>query len=152
MNKLLKILCFMFVLFLVGCSKERYIVCKVNVNNDIQDYNMTGTYKIYYNNSYVTKIEKEEVYTSSDLDIIEYFNEAKNLEYYNLNDLYSGYIYTIKKDNESVKLNITVDMNLVDIKKMIKDKYLDKDYVISNKLTTSGIVKIYESRGAICDI
>ena len=43
-------------------------------------------------------------------------------------------------------------MELVDIKKMVKDKKIDKDYVISNKLTTSGIVKIYESKGAICDI
>ena len=43
-------------------------------------------------------------------------------------------------------------MSLVDVKQMIKNGYLDKNYVINNKLTTSGIVKIYESKGAICDI
>jgi len=43
-------------------------------------------------------------------------------------------------------------MNLVDIKKMIKNKYIDRDYINSNKLTTGGIKNIYKEKGAICDI
>jgi len=147
-----KIICFIFVLFLVGCSKEKYITCNIDVDNNIQNYNLTGVYKIYYNNNYVTKIEKQEKYISGDEIVIDYFDEYINLEYYNLNDLYGGFEYEVEKNSESVTLNSTIDMNIVDVKKMLEDKYIDKDYTISNKLTTSGIVKIYESKGAICDI
>ena len=35
---------------------------------------------------------------------------------------------------------------------MEQDKKIDKDYVVGNRLTTSGIVRVYESKGAICDI
>ena len=55
-------------------------------------------------------------------------------------------------DEKSVDIDADIDMSLVNIKKMIKDDYLDKNYAINNKLTTSGIVKIYESKGAICNI
>lgn len=152
MSRISKIFSLLFIILLVGCSKEEYITCNIEVDNDTQNYEMTGTYKIYYDNSYVTKIEKSEKYISSDKAMIDYFEEANNLDYYNLNDLYGGVIYTVKNNESNVEVDVTIDMNNVDIKQMVKNKELDKDYVISNKLTTSGIVKIYESKGAICDI
>ena len=139
-------------MFLVGCSKNNYITCNIEVENKIENYNMNGIYKIYYKNNFVTNIEKQETYISPDQGVIEYFNEVKNLEYYNLNDLYNGFSYEIINEENSVGINVTIDLELVDIKQMLKDKKIDKDYVVSNKLTTSGIVKIYESKGAICDI
>lgn len=151
-SKFLKLFSLLFILLLVGCRKEEYITCNIEVNNNIQNYEMNGIYKIYYNGNYVEKIEKKEKYISSDISMINYFDEVNNLDYYNLNDLYGGVIYTIKNNKNDVEVDVTIDMDNVDIKKMVKNKYLDKDYVISNKLTTSGIVKIYESRGAICDI
>lgn len=147
-----KIIIFIFILFLVGCSKNNYITCNIEVENKIENYNMNGIYKIYYKNNFVTNIEKQETYISPDEDVIEYFNEVNNLEYYNLNDLYNGFSYEIIDEENSVGINVTIDLELVDIKQMVKDKKIDKDYVVSNKLTTSGIVKIYESKGAICDI
>lgn len=141
-----------FVLFLVGCSKQEYRTCNVDVENNINNYNMTGTYKIYYEDNYVTKIEKQEKYVSNDEYIVNYFDEYKNLEYYNLNDLYGGHTYKVTKQENSVDISATIDMSLVDIEKMVKDQKIDKNYVISNRLTTSGLVKIYESKGAICDI
>lgn len=146
-----KIISLVFILFLVGCSKEDYITCNVEVDNNIQNYNMEGTYKIYYKDNYVTKIEKKENYISPDESVIDYFAEAKNLEYYNLNDLYGGYTYTIKRNKKSINLDADIDMSLVDVKEMVKDKYLDNDYVISNKLTLSGAKYFYKSKGAICD-
>lgn len=136
----------------MGCSKKDYITCNVQIDNDIQNYTMTGIYKIYYDNNYVTKIEKEEKYISQDKTMVDYFNESKSLEYYNLNDLYNGFEYKIDSNDTSVSIGVNIDLSLVDIKKMVKNNYLDKNYVINNKLTTSGIVKIYESKGAICDI
>lgn len=147
-----KIVSLLFILFLVGCSKKDYITCNIEINNNTDNYTMTGIYKIYYKSNYVINIEKKENYISSDESMIDYFYESKNLEYYNLDDLYNGYTYKIDKDESSIDINVTIDMNSVDINEMVKDQKIDKDYVISNKLTTSGIVKIYESKGAICDI
>ena len=147
-----KIILFIFTLFLVGCSKNEYITCNIDVDNKIENYNMNGVYKIYYKDNFVTSIEKKETYISSDEDMIKYFNEVNNLEYYNLNDLYGGVSYEINSNETSVKLNVNINLELLDIKKMVKDNEIDKDYVISNKLTKSGIVKFYESKGAICDI
>ena len=146
-----KIISLIFILFLVGCSND-YITCNIEVNNNIQDYNMIGEYKIHYKGNYVTKIKEQEKYISSNKNTLNYFEESKKLDYYNLNDLYGGYTYTISNSDGSINFSSIIDMELVDIKKMVKDKKIDKDYVISNKLTTSGIVKIYESKGAICDI
>ena len=49
-------------------------------------------------------------------------------------------------------MNATIDMSVADIKKMVKNNYIDRDYVSLNKLTTGGIKLIYESKGATCDI
>ena len=51
-----------------------------------------------------------------------------------------------------MSITTTIDLKLVDLEKMVKDKKIDKDYIVSGRLTTSGIVRIYESKGAICDI
>ena len=146
-----KIIGLILVFFLVGCS-NKYISCDIEVENNVQNYNMTGSYKIYYKDNYVTKIEKNEKYISNDKDVISFFEESKNLEYSNLNDLYKGYKYSIKSYETSVFVDVLIDMELVNLKQMVKDKQIDKDYVINGKLTTSGIVRFYESKGAICDI
>lgn len=147
-----KIILTIFVLFLVGCSKNEYITCNIDINNKIENYNMNGVYKIYYKDNFVTSIEKKETYISSDETMINYFNEVNNLEYYNLNNLYGGVSYEISSNETSVNLDVNINLELLDIKKMVKDNKIDKDYVISNKLTKSGMVKFYESKGAICDI
>lgn len=152
MKNIFKIFSLIFILFLVGCKKEEIIICNIEVNNDVQNYNMVGTYKIYHNDNYVTNIEKEEKYKSDNIDMIDYFYESKKLEYSNLNDIYGGITYEVSNTDNSVDLNIVIDTKNLDIKKMVKNNYIDKDYVISNKLTTSGLIKIYESKGAICNI
>ncbi|MBQ9072348.1 MAG: hypothetical protein IJY25_04255 [Bacilli bacterium] len=152
MNKTFKVFILLFVLFITGCGKDKYITCKSEITNKENNYTLTATYKIYYKDAYVTKIEKEEIYKSSSEDIIEYFDEYKNLEYDNLNDLYGGYSYTIDSNKDFIKLNAVIDINNVDVKQMIKNGYLDKDYTISNKLTTSGAKYFYKEKGATCDI
>ena len=146
-----KIIGLLLIFFLAGCG-NKYISRDIEVENNIQNYNMTGSYKIYYKDNYVTKIEKSEKYISNDENVISFFEESKNLEYGNLNDLYKGYTYNIKGYETSVFVDVLIDMELVNLKQMVKDKQIDKDYVINGKLTTSGIVRFYESKGAICDI
>lgn len=147
-----KIIVLIFTLFLVGCSKEEMFTCNIEVENNLQNYTMKGIYTIHYKDNYVTRIEKKERYISSDEEIINYLKESKELEYYNLNDLYGGYIYDIKSSETGVAIISNIDLSLVDLKKMEQDKKIDKDYVVSNRLTKSGIVRFYESKGAICDI
>lgn len=147
-----KIICFIFVIFLVGCGKKEYVTCDININNEIDNYNMSGRYIIYYDGNYVTEIKKEENYISSDEAVIEFFDESKNLEYYNLNDIYGGVTYSIKRNDNSINLTATIDMKQVDIKRMINNDYINSDYVVSNKLSLTGAKNIYESKGAKCDI
>lgn len=147
MKKLISII---LILILCGCSKEKYFVCTSKITNNIQEYELFGTYKIYYENTFVTKIEEEEIYISKNKETLNYFYEYKNLDYNNLNNLYGGISHILEKENTKVKFNSVLDFSIIDIEKMLKNKYLSRDYVVSSKLTTSGSKYIYESRGAIC--
>ena len=128
------------------------ITCNIEVDNDLQNYTIKGIYTIHYKDNFVTRIEKKEQYISPNREIINYLNESKSLEYYNLNDLYGGYTYDINHNETTVAITSNIDLSLVDLKKMEQDKKIDKDYVVGNRLTKSGIVRVYESKGAICDI
>lgn len=152
MKRLVIILLFINIFLLTGCTKDEYFVCEINLDNEIQEYHLDATYKVYYKKSFVTKIEKEEIYISSNKDTLNYFNEYKNLEYLNLNNLYGGVIHTVNLKQDKVSVNAIIDMSLTNIKQMVKDKYIDNNYVTSNKLTTGGIKNIYKEKGAICDI
>ena len=138
------------VIMLCGCSKDEYITCDINVRNNVDDYELVGTYKIYYKDNYVTKIEKDEKYTSINQDEINLLYESKNLEYYSLNDKYGGYTYNIKKEDNEVNINTYIDLENINIKKMVKDNYIDSDYVSLKGLKLGGIKYFYRDRGAIC--
>lgn len=147
-----RIVLLLIVVLLTGCSKDKYFTCEIDLNNEQMEYHLNATYKVYYKNSYVTKIEKNEIYETDNEDTYNYFNEAKNLEYINLNNLYGGITHTISLEENKVILDATYDMSIVDIKKMLKNKYIDRYYVIGNNLTVGGIKNIYKEKGAICDI
>lgn len=147
-----RIVLLLIVVLLTGCSKDEYFTCEIDLNNEQMEYHLNATYKVYYKNSYVTKIEKNEIYETYNEDTYNYFNEAKNLEYINLNNLYGGITHTISLEENKVILDATYDMSIVDIKKMLKNKYIDRYYVIGNNLTVGGIKNIYKEKGAICDI
>lgn len=143
---------FILLVLVTGCNKEKYMTCTIDIKNSEQNYNLQATYKIFYKDNYVTKINKNEIYNSGDEDIIDYFEEYKNLDYKNKNDLYGGFEYHIDSDNESLELNVIIDLNNVNIDKMINDDILDKDYTINNRLTITGIKYFYSAKGANCDI
>ena len=152
MRKIVKILiCIISLVVLSGCGKDKYYTCKININNDVQNYSLKGIYKIYYDGNYVTKIEKSEKYISSEIDVLNYFKEAKELYYNNLKDIYGGYEYKIDIKDEDLSLIINIDLSKLNIKDMVYDGYINEYYVVSNKLTTSGVKELYKSKGAICD-
>lgn len=149
--KVLKVLSILLVFLLVGCSKEKNFVCTINVDNKLQNYNITGSYKIYYKDNFVIRIEKKEKYLSNDESMLKFFEESKDLEYSNLSDRYSGVVYDIKSKNNLITIDATIDLKKFNISQMKKDGNIDKDYVVSNKLTVNGIKHIYEEKGAICN-
>jgi len=151
MGKVIKLFVLVFILFITGCT-DKYITCKIEIYNKDNNYTFIANYKVYYKESYVTKIEKEEIYKSTDVKMIEYFDEYKTLEYDNLNTLYKGYTFNIEKASDTVTIYTVVDMSLVDVKKMVKDNYLNEDYAIGKNLTTSGLKYFYKSKGIKCDI
>lgn len=140
-----------FVMVLSGCKKEEYFTCKIDLYNDIEEYELNAVYKVYHDGSFVTKVEKKETYISSNEETIDYFYEYKNLEYQSLESLYGGVVYNIDLKKGKVIMNSTIDMTITNIKKMVKNKFIDRDYVVSNKFTVSGIKKRYQEKGAICD-
>lgn len=144
-----KIILLIFIFLLCGC-KDKYITCNININNDVLNYKLDGEYKIYYKKSYVIKIEKIEKYSSSDIDVIKYLEESKNIELDNLNQLYGGYSYKIDRNKLNLDLKTDINIKNVDIEKMLKNDYINKYYVNNEKLTLGGIKLFYESKGAKC--
>lgn len=148
MKKIIVVL--LITILLCGC-KNKYITCNINITNDTMEYTLNGEYKIYYKNSYVKKISKYEEYKTSNRDTLNYLKVGKDLELNSLNDKYSGYTYEVVSDKKSVKINIEINLEDVDVKQMVKDYYLDEYYVNNDKLTLGGTRLFYESKGAICE-
>lgn len=150
--KPLKIM-FLLVVFICmsGCGNEKYFVCTIDLDNSNENYSLNATYKVYYDGNYVTKIEKNDYYSSNDLTVLDYFKEYKTLEYDNLNSLYGGFDYSVDLNENDLIFNTTINLEDVDIKKMLSNGDINSDYVVSNKLTTSGIKYLYKAKGAICE-
>lgn len=150
--KPLKIM-FLLVVFICmsGCGNEKYFVCTIDLDNSNENYSLNATYKVYYDGNYVTKIEKNDYYSSNDLTVLDYFKEYKTLEYDNLNGLYGGFDYSVDLNENDLIFNTTINLEDVDIKKMLSNGDINSDYVVSNKLTTSGIKYLYKAKGAICE-
>ncbi len=152
MIKKISLIILIFMFLITGCGKEKYFVCTIDLENKEQNYTQNSIYKIYYKNSYVTKIEKEELYKSTDEYILNYFNEYKNLEYSNFKDIYGGYDFNISYKDDQIKIKSFINMENVDIKKMILNGYINEDYIVNNNLTTGGIQYYYKEKGAVCHI
>ena len=141
---------FVLLLLVVGCKKDQYMICDISLNNETQNYELTAQYKVYYKKNYVTKIEKHEIYKSSDKKVVNYFNELNSLQYYDLSDKYKGVIYDIKAIEQGVEINSSINLKKFDIKRYVKDGRIYNKYVKGKKLLLSGLKKIYEAKGAIC--
>lgn len=147
-----KIILFLFIaLMLIGCKKDKYIECKIDINNPDQGYTLNGVYKIYHKKNFVTRIEKSETYISNDKERLKFLKESNKLIYYNLSDRYGGVIYNIKEEDSKLVINSSIDLKDFDLNTMARDGKIEKDYVISGKLALGGITRYYESKGAVCE-
>ena len=87
---------FILLTCLTGCNKDKYFTCKIDLYNELQEYKLDSIYKVYYEDSYVIKIEKKEIYMSELEDTLKYLNQYKILEYENINNLYGKVEYSVK--------------------------------------------------------
>lgn len=139
------------IVFLTGCSKEKYVTCTNNVVNTNENYVLNSTIKLYHKNDKVTKIIVNEDYMSSDKNVLKYLKDYKNLYYENENDLYGGYTFEIKEKENHIILDMNINLNNLNIKKMVNDGKLDKYYTKQNTLTLTGAKYYYSSKGAVCE-
>jgi len=128
------------------------MTCKSNIKNESQNYEASIIYKVYYKNNTVVKTIINETYTSQDKDMLDYFEQSLKITYDNFNILYKGYSYSYKIKENSITFNTTIDYNELDLKSMIKDSKISKDYVRENNtLSISGAKNMYEDKGASCE-
>lgn len=144
-----KILLLLVLIILTGCS-DKYITCSSNTSNEDMKYSYNANYKVYYKGKYVTKIIKEEIYTTELTSTYNYFKNYKKLEYKHLSDVYGGYDYKIDLNRGEIKIKATIDVKELDVEKMIKNDMIDKYYTSKNRIYLSGLKKHYEEKNIIC--
>lgn len=148
-----KVFILLSLFLLVGCTnKIKEGNCKINLKNSDENYTLKANYKIYYDkNEYVTKIEESATYKSDDESVLDFYYKAKSMEYQNLYN-YGGIEYSVELIDNKVKIISTREVKDMNVKNMIKDKLIDRDYTSANRLTLYGMKDYYEAKGAVCDI
>ena len=148
-----KVFILLSLFLLVGCTnKIKEGNCKINLKNSDENYTLKANYKIYYDkNEYVTKIEESATYKSDDESVLDFYYKAKSMEYQNLYN-YGGIEYSVELIDNKVKIISTREVKDMNVKKLIKDKLIDRDYTSANRLTLYGMKDYYEAKGAVCDI
>lgn len=122
------------------------------LSTDVSTYEVEATYNIFYRSSVVEKVETVEVVTSDDTDILDQFEDTLNSQYRAMKRTYGGYEFDVTNDGYQVESRVTIDYNQVDMDQLLEDSEDLKDYVNSNnRLTVSGITKLYQGMGAVCD-
>lgn len=139
---------------LVGCSsKEEKVVktCTLNSDQSANGYTLSATYKIYATNNVVTSVETEEIVTSDNEQIRDYFESKLKTSYETANKTYGGYAYNIKTKGNKVSSKVTIDYTKMNLKKFMESNTAMKAYVNKdNKITLEGAKNIYENLGATC--
>lgn len=146
---------FSFIFLIAGCTnndKEVVRKCTLTSDQSASGYKLNSTYEIHAKGNTVNSVVTEEVVTSSNTEILTYFENQLNTTYNTANETYGGYTIDIKKDSDKLTSKVTIDYTKLDMAKFVKDNSGMKAYVnSSNKLTLDGATKIYESLGATCE-
>lgn len=161
MKKIAKILVvFVGVIFLAGCdtndlfgsiNNKSITKCTLDSDQSANGYKLNSEYNIYATGNVVTSVKTTEVVTSDKEEILKYFQNTLNTQYEAANKSYGGYSFDIKKSDNKITSNVTIDYNKMNLKKFVQDNASMKSYINKdNKITLSGAKKLYESLGATC--
>ncbi len=145
-----KIVLLVILIILTGCSKD-YVTCKIDIENSSMEYKFHAEYKIYHDGKYVTKVVKNERYTTDNKETHNYLKESKELEYSMLKSTYGGYNYDVDITRTGVKIKTTIDVKKLDVEKLVSDKLINKYYTSKERILLSGLKKHYESKSAVCN-
>ncbi len=152
--KYVKILSLVFVVaLLAGCGNEKEFTttCTLTSNDVVNNYKLDTEYKIYGKGKVANKVVTIETVTSDDEDILDYFEDTLKETYDSVNEIYGGYTNTIKKEDNKIISETTIDYNKMDLKKYVEDNSIIKSYVNSNnEMLAEGLQTLYESLGATC--
>ena len=157
MKKYVKILILVVVLLLVSAcgkvSNQEFVKkCKLTTNDASNGYKLESEYKIYGKGDVVEKVETIETITSTNEEILEYFEEYLEETYEEYDKIYGGYTNEVENENGKVVSKTIIDYNIMDVEQYVEDNSGMKNYVNSNnKLLLKGIINIYESLGAVCE-
>ena len=142
-------------LILTGCGnedKELVTKCKLTSNVPASNYSLNSNYIVYSKNNVVDKVVTEEVVSSENENILNYFKEQLETTYKAQNDAYGGVTNEVKVEEGKITSLTTIDYNKMDLEKYIEDNSVLNKYVNDDsKLTTAGVVGIYQSLGAVCE-
>lgn len=139
----------MLLILLTGCKHK--MVCTFKNVNEQEGYETNIVYNINYEHNKVNLVSIAEIYESNDFNILDYYEEYRNIYYEDFNNKYGG--ITINSNTKDMVLTVKVDMdfNKIDLKSMIDDDKLKKTYVVNNYLTKNGAKLYFEEMGATCN-
>ena len=118
MKKFAKVLVvFIGIIFLAGCNKNTVTKCTLDSDQSANGYTLSSEYLIYATGSVVNSVKTTEVVTSDNETILNYFEKTLNSQYEATNKSYGGYKFDIKKEDNKVTSNVTIDYNKMNLKK-----------------------------------
>ena len=146
------------VLIISGCTKEeqvsetKTVECSLNRNDTINNYSLESSYKIYYNDDIVSKVETVEKVTSDNQDIITTFENTFNNTYSKMNEAYGGYTYDVNKTENEVTSTVEIDYTKLDLEKLYDDEPTMKNIMNEDKkILLDELKATYEAMGATCN-
>lgn len=147
-------------LLISGCGKQEELVekeqktmtCTLSRNDVVNGYKLDSTYKVFYTDKVVDKVETEEVISSDSSEILSQFETQLNSLYQTMDETYGGYDINISNDGAQVVSLVKIDYSKLDLSQLAKDEPTMKNYLDSNnKLTLDGIKTMYTSQGITCE-
>lgn len=153
MKKVLRVIVIsILMMFLVGCDSKKEVVKTCTLEKSVSGYSLNSTYKIYATGNEVKKVETEEVVTSDNESVRNYFETQLNNSYSTASKTYGGYTYDVTNKDNKVTSKVTIDYEKMDLDKFIKDNESIKQFLNKkNKITLDGVKSIYSTLGATCE-
>ena len=166
-NKIISIIMIFSCILLTGCNEKREkelnknisesididesgakLVCTTDYDYTELNYTLGSKYVVFADEKgKVTKIVSEEIIESNDESKLEEFESYLNKNH-DVAVQYKGYTYDVKKEDNKVISDVTIDYSEFDMEKFIKE---NGDEETIKELTLDSIEKKYVSLGATCD-
>lgn len=124
------------------------LVCTTDHDYTELNYVIGSKYVVFAeDDNKVTKIVSKEIINSTDQTILDDFENYLN-ENHNVAIQYGGYTYDVKREEEQVISNVTIDYSEFDIVKFAKENDSVEDDI--KEMTVDELEKQYISLGAEC--